>query len=137
MTRKKSAGLLFEKYGNGIVVESINYDGDKESFYKLDFAPAYIAVIIPGGMVEEYKKLAQEKGKSKYPSANEFVKETEILDKLKNSNVKIINNNWNNLDDILDCLKKGFYSAGFQALESENIRLNIEEIVPSNKTFAA
>ncbi|MFZ3077083.1 MAG: hypothetical protein WA139_01380 [Candidatus Aenigmatarchaeota archaeon] len=79
-------------------------------------------------MIEDYNKIVKTKEKSKYPAANKFVKETGILDKLKKSNVKIINKNWNTLGDVLDCLKKGFYSAKFQELESKNVRLEIEEI---------
>lgn len=138
MSNRKCASAegLFKKYKNGIVVESIDYDADKGSFYKLDFAPASIAIIIPGGMVEEYKELAQTKEKSKYPAANNFVKETGIIDKLRKSNVKIIDRKWNNLGDVLDCLKNRFYSAKFQELESKRVRLEIEEIVPTNEVFA-
>lgn len=126
-----SAESLFAKYKGGIVVESIEFVADKGSFYKLDFAPASIAIIIPGDMVEEYIKLVQTKEKPAYSSANRFVKETRILDKLKNSKVKIINKNWNNLGDVLECLKSGFYSAKFQQLETKDMRLEIEEILTS------
>lgn len=71
------------------------------------------------------------KGKCASAAANRFVKETRILDKLKNSKVKIINKNWNNLGDVLECLKSGFYSAKFQQLETKDMRLEIEEILTS------
>ncbi|TRZ55051.1 hypothetical protein D4Q76_01190 [archaeon] len=133
MAIKKS---LFERYKSGIVVEYIDFDWDKGRFYKLDFAPASIAIIVPGSMVEEYKKLAQTK-KSEYPPATEFVKETGMLERLRKSNVKIIDRRWNNLGDVLDFLEKSFYSASFQALESKDVRLKIEEIIPTDEAFAA
>jgi hypothetical protein len=128
---------LFEKYKGRIVVESIDFDWDKGSLYNLDFAPAYVKIIIPGEMVEEYRKLTQEKGKSEYPSATKFVKETGFLEKLRKSDIKIINKNWNNIGDVLDFLERDLYSARFQALESKDVKLEIEEIIPTNKAFAA
>jgi len=134
--KHESAEELFEKYGDKIKVESIDFDWDKGSFYKLDFAPASISIVIPGDMVAEYKKITQTKDKSKYPHATEFVKETRILERLRKSDVRIINKNWNKLGDVLDFLERGFYSASFQALESKDMRLKIEEIVPENEAFA-
>jgi len=126
--KKRAPADLFEKYKSEIVVESIDFNWDKGSFYKLDFAPASIAIIIPSEMVEEYNKLAPTKEKSGYPAANNFVKDTGMLKKLRKSNVKIIDRRWNNLNDVLDFLEKGFYSASFQPLESKDARLEIEEI---------
>ncbi len=135
--KRASAESLFGKYKSNIVVEYIDFDWDKGSFYKLDFAPAYIAIIVPGNMIKEYNKLAQTKGKSEYPPASEFVKETKMLERLRKSNVKIIDTRWSNLGDVLDCLEKGFYSASFQPLESKDVRLEIEEIVPTGEASAA
>lgn len=130
MAKRKHAPVekLFKKYENGIVVESIDFNCDKGSFYRLNFAPAAISLIIPDGMIEDYNKIMKTKSKSKYPDANSFLKETGILEKLRKSNVKVINKNWNTLGDVLDCLKRGFYSGRFQPIESKNVRLEIEEI---------
>lgn len=134
--KRASAEDLFEKYSSSIIIESIDHNEGKEQALGLDYAPAIITIIIPGSMIEEYKKLATTKGKSEYPAANKFVKETGILDKIKKSNIKIINKNWNKLGDILDCFRNGFYSASFQPLESKDVRLEIEEI-PTGEASAA